>query len=326
MSQWPAENLFLNPELALWVRSSNPDAEARCEVWRQNFAADRWKIRYAAPSGATVTQCRAGHVPEESPAVWSLEIRGAVGVTQNVFFGQRLEAADAPRYRRRLRFSVDLWLETPSGAGCAVNLVLGTAKQGDRFGGPGNDQVEPLPTLTLGELSSGRWVRLEAELDLRAANGNGLSVELEFPSAVLSQSGAVVRIANPFLGDASGGGVPMPRAAALESFLAERYFQRHSGRRVNSPSRVLAVNADELHFQFTFPPMRAFPACTLPEGDSVLRVHSLGGVPQDGFVLDVTHRSCGSVMIRARKPGHGLVDGYLAFTTLDGALLLDAEL
>jgi hypothetical protein len=31
-------------------------------------------------------------------------------------------------------------------------------------------------------------------------------------------------------------------------------------------------------------------------------------------------------MIRARKPGHGLVDGYLAFTTLDGALLLDAEL
>ncbi len=326
MSQWPAENLFVNAELALWARSLNPDAEARCELWRQNFAADRWKIRYAAPSGATVTQCRAWQVPEESAAVWSLEIRGCAGVTQNIFFGQRLEAADAPRYRRRLRFSVDLWLETPSGTGCAVHLVLGTAKERDRFGGPLNEQVELLPALTLGELPSGRWVRLEAELDLRAVNSNGLSVELEFSAGVLSQVGTVLRIANPFLGDVSGRGVPMPRAAALESFLAERYFQRHSGRRINSPSRVLAVNADELHFQFTFPPMRAFPACTLPEGDGVLRVHSLGGVPQDGFFLDVTHRSCGSVMIRARKPGHGLADGYLAFTTLDGALLLDAEL
>jgi hypothetical protein len=326
MSQWLGENLFLNGQLALWARSLNPDAEARCELWRQNFAADRWKVRYAAPSGATVIQCRSGHVPEESTALCSVEIRGGAGVTQNVFWGQRLEAADAPRYRRRLRFSVDLWLQTPSDVGGDVRLALGTAKEQDRFGGPLNEKVELLPGIELGRLGSGRWQRLEAELDLRAANGNGLSVELEFPAAVLSQPGAVLRITNPFLGDVSGDAAPLPRPGALEAFLAERYFQRHSGRRINSPSRVLAVNPDELYFQFTFPQMRVFPACTLPRGEDVLRVHSLGGVPQEGFTFDVTHRSCGSVMIRARKPGHGLVDAYLAFITLDGAILLDAEL
>jgi hypothetical protein len=72
--------------------------------------------------------------------------------------------------------------------------------------------------------------------------------------------------------------------------------------------------------------MRAFPAVTLPHGNEDLCVFSPDGVGQASFVYDVPYRSRGSAVIRATKSHHDLRDGYLAFRSSGGAVLLDAEL
>lgn len=322
------ENLLINGDFlpTLWGRVESPKEGVCCEVWRETFGADRWKVRYATAAGAPVTVASAAETPLHGSAPGSLELRGAPGVTQPVLVGQRIEAADAPRYRQRLAFSAWVWISDRSVSTCDLSLVFTTALEPDVFDAISAEdgplpQVEPLESIP-----TGRWVHLEREIDGRAFASHGLSVEIEFPAAILNQEGARVRLAQVRLAESISISRSLYRPAAIEHLLARRFFQKHDGTSVNAIGRALVVNAHELHFQFTFPEMRANPACTFVGSESDLRTFNLEGIPQDGFRYDVTYRSRSSIIIRATKLNHGLRDGYLAFIGYGGAILLEAEL
>ncbi len=322
------DNILINGEFLreLWGRSAQPQSQARCEVWRQTFLADRWKVRYARPSGEALSQRMSSRVPEESASDCSLQLCGAVGVSEDIYLGQRVEARAARRYGRVLRFSARFFLAAEDYCQCPVKLVLGGAREPDVFGGAFNDNVDELARIELGSLTANHWTYLEAEVDLKNAGPHGLSVEMEFPAAALSHPNNSIRVADVNLVRADAGCAVSSRPAALESFLARRYFQPHSGRLINFLGRVFALNRHELFFQFTFPEMRTLPSCSLPLGDELLRVFNRNGLPQYGFTYDVSCRAAGSVIIRATKENHAVEDGYLAFTGVDGWILLDAEL
>jgi hypothetical protein len=311
-------DLLINGALCpeLW-RTSSP---MLCPVARQTFAASRWKVRYAAPQGGAVTQSRSSEAPPDDGVVTSVALRAAdAEVRQTVFFGQRVEAAEAARFRRRLVFSAWLFIE---GSGDArVELHSGAPGTADVYGDPHGDGLVA-PTIERASVPRGRWNRLELPLDARAFPDTGLSIELAFPPELFAGE---VRVAGLRL-SASDSPVPASRPVAIEILLAERFFQRHDSTRINSLGRALVVNAHELHFQFTFPEMRAFPTCTLPHSEEGLRIFHLEGIPQSGFRYDVTYRSRGSVIIRATKENHGLADGFLSFVGPSATILLDAEL
>jgi hypothetical protein len=322
------DNILLNGAFApdLWTRLSAPDEAVECAVWRQTFAADRWKVRYAAPVGGAVTQAMSAEVPAHAAVARSLQIRGAAGVTQRVCFGQRIEAVDATRYRRRMIFSAWLRIEHPDRMPKELDLTFSTAKQPDIFGGPTNDHSVVETCVHVEEAPVGRWWFLEREIDGRGFAPHGLSVEIEFPAELLDTADAKIQIADVRLTDVAAANRAMERPGGLERMLARRFFQKHDGTSLNAIGRALACNPHELHFQFTFPEMRAIPACTLPQDNADLCVFSADGVPQSGFAYDVTFGSRGSVIVRATKFRHQLRDGYLAFRGYRGAILLDAEL
>jgi hypothetical protein len=314
-------NLLINGDFlpGLWSRVAAPVEGVECPVWRETFVADRWAVRYTKPEGAAITQGMTLDVPPHFGAACSLELRGAEGVTQPVLLGQRVDAAEAARYRKRLVFSAWLYVIGERKDEVEVGLRVGTARELNVFGGGLNDEVVE----RIG-LPRGRWVHLEQAIDARAFSANGLSLELEFPAELLAQADAAIRIAGARLMEIGGGDVARP--ASVETFLARRFFQRYDSSRINSLGRALVVNTHELHFQFVFDEMRAFPACTLPHDEETLRVFNLEGIPQEGFAYDVTYRSRGSAIIRATKENHGLADGFLSFVGTGGAILLDAEL
>jgi hypothetical protein len=322
------DNILLNGDFApdLWTHLAPPGDAIECATWRQTFAVDRWKVRYAAAHGAAVSQAMSADVPAHATAARSLEIRGAHGVTQAVSFGQRIEASEATRYCRRMIFSAWVRLEHPDKEPKHFDLTLGTAREADHFGGAHNDNVQTETCARIEEVPVGRWWFLERDLDGRAFAPHGLSVELEFPAELLDSPKAHIRLASVRLTDVAAGNRAIDRATGVERLLARRFFQRHDASTVNSLGRALVVNAHELHFQFTFPEMRAFPAVTLPHDESHLRVFNLEGIPQAGFAYDITYRSRGSFILRATKADHGLRDGFLSFVGHDGAILLDAEL
>jgi hypothetical protein len=310
-------NGALLPEL--W-RAPSPGQPVVCPLARQTFAACRWKVRYAAPEGGTITQSRNPDVPPDSGVDASVSLRaGGEAVTQTVFFGQRIEAAAAIGYRRRLVFAA--WVFIGGSGEVSVALHAATPHEADVFGGPFGDWLEDRAVERV-VVPRGRWTLLDIPLDARAFPSTGLSVELAFPPVVFPGE---VRLAQLRLG-AGDRPAPDPRPPAIETMLARRFFQRHDSTRINSLGRALVVNAHELHFQFTFPEMRAFPACTLPHSEEGLRVFNLEGIAQSGFRYDVTYRSRGSVIIRATRENHGLTDGFLSFVGTSAAILLDAEL
>jgi hypothetical protein len=316
-------NLLINGRFlpGLWTRLTDAVAgtPTRCPVWAQTFAADRWHLRYSAPAGAEVLQSRSSSVPDASPARCSLEIAGAEGVTEEVRVGQCVEAEEAAAQRGPLRFSAWLLAEHPSLCACEPALVIGHPVTADLF----DSTVEEPVRLAARSVPVNRWHRLEFAFDTADLRETGLRVELALPAAFLAHPAARVRLTDAALSRV--GSLPAERLAAVETFLARRFCQRHDGTRLNAVGRALTCNPHELFFQFTFPEMRAVPSCTLSQDNAELCVFSADGQPQTGFAYDVTYASRGSVIIRATKLRHQLRDGYLAFRGYRGAILLDAE-
>lgn len=328
MEDPPLENILMNGSFSRdsWSRLNNPSRGVQCQVWRQTYAADRWKIRYASPQGAAVFQAWSPETPEDVPCGGSLEIRGCEGLTEDVLLGQRVEAAEAVRYRRKLCFSAWVFYSAPVVQECPVYLVTGSAQAPNVFGDPFNSNVRHETIDLLGNAAVNQWVRFEHEIDARAFGSDGLSVELQFCAPALSQTGARIRVAGAALSDACGMPPVPPACAGRDCAFTKRFFQRHDIGNLNSIGRALAVNAHELFFQLPFPEMRAAPECTLPRQDEGLNVFATAGFPVTGFTYDAVYRSRATVIIRATRKNHGLRDGYLSFTGPGAAILLDAEL
>ena len=318
-------NLLINGRFlpALWSRlgETPPGTAVRCPIWAQSFAADRWHVRYSAPIGTEVTQARSDLAPDALPGACSLEIAGNDGVTAEVIVGQNLEADEAVNYRGALRFSAWLWVEHPELSSCEPALVIGNPRTTDLF----DATVEEVARLAIKSVPTRRWHRVELAFDAAAFRSTGLRIELALSAALLGHPAARARLADVTLTRIHSGPIN-ERPVAIESFLARRFFQRHDGRSINSIGRALTCNPHEMHFQFSFPEMRAYPACTLTQDNAELCVFSGDGEPQSGFAYDVTYGSRTSVVIRATKLRHQLRDGYLSFRGYRGAILLDAEL
>lgn len=317
-------NLLINGKFlpGLWTRLHGMPAGTAipCPVWAQTFAADRWRVRYATPSGGEVSQTCSTEILDAVSTAMILEIRGGAGVAQEVFIGQNIEADEALNYRRPLRFSAWVKCQHPRLTHGTTTLEIGSPKAQDVF----DPSVETVQRTALPAFSVNRWTRLEATVKASAFRPTGLRVDLAFPPEFLNDPAARVLLTDVSLSCASAALVERP--PALERFLARRFFQRHEGASVNAIGRALTCNPHELFFQFTFPEMRATPACTLPHDNADLCVFSGDGQPQSGFAFDATFGARGSVIIRATKLRHQLRDGYLAFRGYRGAILLDAEL
>lgn len=317
-------NLLINGKFlpGLWTRLNGaPDGAALpCPVWAQTFAADRWRVRYAAPTGAEVSQACSAEIPDGIVTGTSLEIRGSEGVAQEVFTGQNIEAEEAAGYHGSLRFSAWLYCEHPTLSACKAALVLGSPATPDLF----DSSVETVLHQSLPSIPLNRWTHVELTIKGTAFRPTGLRIDLAFPSEFLASAAARVRLTDVSLAPAS---TPVAdRPPAVERLLARRYFQKHDGQSVNAIGRALTCNPHELFFQLSFPEMRALPACTLSQDNADLCVFSSDGQPQAGFAYDVTFGARTSVVIRATKLRHQLRDGYLAFRGYRGAILLDAEL
>ncbi len=319
------DNVLINGDFlrALWTRLPDPAVPVDCPVFRGTFAADRWCVRYARPAGASIRQAMSADLPDDLGADSSLELHGAAGVTEEVILCQRIESAEAPRYRRRLLFSAWLFASCAEASMHPPRLAINAAPERDIFD---DARSEAAFSAILDPLPPKRWTRVEAEIDGRAFGSGGISLELAFPAPLLGNPAARIRIAGARLIDIGHLGREMERPAAIEALLAARYFQRLDLSNLNSLGRALAVNAHELYFQLAFPAMRAAPACTLPADDGHLQVFTLEGAAQRGFVFDATYRSRSSVIIRATRRDHGVRDGYLSFTGPEASILLDAEL
>lgn len=317
-----AGSLLINGQFLpeLWTRVGE-EAAIVCPIDDVTFAADRWYLRYASARGAAVSQARSEEVPKDAGAGTSLEIRGHAGVAESVYVGQRIESSEVASYRRELRFSAWCRVEHPSLRECPVRLAVRHALTCDVL----DANAETLIRSAVRNVPPGVWTRLEFGCDATAARPWGLAVELELPAMFLCHPEARVRLSAATLGPAESP-EPGPRSSAIETWLARRFYQRHSARNVNAIGRALVCNPHELHFQFTFPEMRAAPAVTLPQDNADLTVFSCDGIAQDGFVYDVPYSARGSVMIRATKWDHGLSDGFMAFRGYRGAILLEAEL
>jgi hypothetical protein len=322
------DNVFINGDFlrGLWNRLKDPAAGVECPVWRHTYAADRWKIRYSRPVGSPVRQAMSMDVPRELAADRSLEIRGAHGVTESIYLGQRIESAEAPRYRRRLVFSAWVYIESAGSIESNLRLFISAAPEADRFADLSPEATDILIDEPIVRIPCQQWVRIEHEIDALHFSPNGLCVELEFPAVLLNRPDSRVRVTGLRLVDVSHFGREMERPAAIETLLAKRFFQRHDCTTINSLGRPIVINRHELHFQFSFPEMRSLPACTLPQDNESFRVFDIEGFPQTGFSYDVTYRSRGSLMVRATKENHCVRDGYLSFVGDAGAILLEAEL
>jgi hypothetical protein len=320
-----SDNLLINGRFLrkLWTRLEGAPERAvvPCPVWAQTFAADRWRVRYAAPVGGEVYQSRSFETPEDEAVESSLEIRGGAGVGQDVLVGQNIEAEEAPNYRRPLRFSAWVLAEHPRSFECEVSLVMGSPASAGIF----DSSTETVLRHLFHPVRVNRWARLELALDAAEFRSTGLRVDLQFPGAFLSEPRARIKVSDVRLSRMTPGG-HTDRPVALERLLAERFFQRHDGARINAIGRALTSNPHELYFQFAFPEMRACPACSLSQDNAELCVFSTDGAPQTGFAYDVNYFARGSVMIRATKMRHQLRDGYLAFRGYRGAITLEAEL
>jgi len=318
-------NLLINGRFlrGLWTRlaSAPENATIPCPVWAQAFAADRWHVRYARSAGGGVAQACSADTPDGVAVESSLEIRGDAGVEQAVLVGQNIEAEEAANFRSELRFSAWIFVEHPLLKECAVTLVVGTPASVDLF----DSSVETVLRVALDHIPTNRWTHVGLLIDGTAFRPTGLRVEFELPATFLNHPAARVRLTDVNLSRIASG-APADRPPALEGFLARRFFQKHDGTCLNAIGRALTCNPHELFFQFSFPEMRAFPACTLPQDNAELCVFSADGQPQSGFAYDVTYGSRASVVIRATKGRHQLRDGYLAFRGYRGAILLDAEL
>lgn len=317
-------NLLINGKFlpGLWTRLNGMPAGTPilCPVWAQTFAADRWRVRYAAPSGGEVSQACSVETLDAISTATILEIRGGTGVEQDVSVGQNIEADEALNYRRPLRFSAWVKCQHPRETQCAISVDVGSPRTADLF----DSSVETVQHTPLPPLAVNRWTRIETTVKASAFRATGLRVDLTFAHEFLSDPAARVLITDASLACAS---VPLAeRPPALERFLAQRFFQRHDGASVNAIGRALTCNPHELFFQFSFPEMRGRPACTLSQDNADLCVFSADGQPQTGFAYDSTFGSRTSIVIRATKLRHQLRDGYLAFRGYRGAILLDAEL
>jgi len=228
---------------------------------------------------------------------------------------------EAPNYRHPLRFSAWVLAEHPRLTECDVSLVIGSPVSAGLF----DSCTETVLRHPFHAVRVNRWVKLEFALDAAAYPSTGLRVELEFPGAFLSDPQARVRISDVRLSRLTPGG-HIDRPVAVETFLAGRFFQRYDGARINAIGRSLTSNPHELYFQFSFPEMRATPACGLSQDNADLCVFSTEGIPQAGFAYDVNYAARGSVMIRATKRRHQIRDGYLAFRGYRGEITLEAEL
>ena len=304
----------------LWGRRED-DLPVECPAWAQTFLADRWRVRSAAPTGGGVSQRCSEDVPPDSTVERSLELRGGAGIEHAVCLGQNVEAAEASSFRRQLRFTAWICVEHSELRAGEVTLVIGSPRAEDLF----DASVEEVARVATAALPVDRWQRIDFCFDARGFRTTGLRVDLEFPAAFLNHPSARVRIADVALFPAAAS-EPGPRPAALEAFLAGRFFQRHDAQRINGVGRALVCNPHELHFQFPFPEMHSAPACTISQDNADLCVFAEDGQPQAGFAYDVTYRARSSVTIRATKMRHQLRDGYLAFRRFAGVILLDAEL
>ena len=317
-------NLLVNGKFlpGLWTRlAGSPTGTAiPCPIYAETFAADRWRVRYASPSGGEVTQACSSEILDAVSTATILEIRGGSSVEQKVFVGQNIEADEALNFRRLLRFSAWVKCQHPRLASGTAALVVGNPRTVDLF----DSSVETVQQTLLPAFVLNRWTRIEATVKASAFRPTGLRVELAFSAEFLSDPAARVLITDASLSCASGPLVERP--PALERFLARRFFQRHDGTNVNAIGRALTSNPHEMFFQFSFPEMRAIPACTISQDNADLCVYSADGQPQSGFTYDVTFGSRSSVIIRATKLRHQLRDGYLAFRGYRGAILLNAEL
>ncbi len=274
-------------------------------LWTRGPASpDRWYVH-----GSPLQQTKSQETPSDVPVENSFELRSE---KKSISVGQNVEAAEAPAYRRELRFTAWCFAEHPTSA---VMLSLGSPRVHDVF----DETVETAWQSEPCELPPSVWQKVEFTFEATRFRPTGLQVELDFSPS------ACIRLAAVSLHPADAP-QPPPRPVALETILARRYLQRHSAETVNAIGRALVCNAHELHFQLTFPEMRAAPAVTLPQANADLAVFSTDGLPQDGFVYDVPYVSRGSAIIRATRMHHQLRDGYLAFRDYRGAILLDAEL
>lgn len=321
------DNILLNGLFlpALFNRSSSPASGTQCLPWRQTFLADRWKVRFGDSSGDRAWQALSTENPSLSSGVRSLELRASDRLESALYLGQRIEAADAFLYQKRLHFSAWIWSTTVAPHE-SVRLHLTTPERPNCFGNALNHHSRLVCDTALGPLPGGQWTRVEQEIDARSFSPTGLSLELGFAPDLFCDAAARVRVTDVYLGTCPVTLPPPQRSAAMEQGLCRRFFQRLGPENLNSIGRPIVVNPNEMHFQLTFAEMREFPACTIPQDNGGLRVFDLTGRPQHGFSYDVTYRSRGSAILRATRFHHGLSDGYLSFVGDCDAIELEAEL
>lgn len=320
------DNLFINGGLNLWNRIT-PHGESReevvCSRWRQTFLADRWKVRYGQPEGTEIRQRRSERVPEGYAGSYSIELQGQALLGDPVYLGQRIEAGESLRYRRRLRFAARIECGRDGGE---FALLVQAPGERDRFGPALKPSVAHELRIPLGNVAAGCWQQVEAEFDALPFGSNGLSVELAVPATALHTEEHRVRICDLKLADATLKTPPTERPYADELRLASRFFCRSWLGCINTPGRAISVASDDLYFQITFPEMRVPPSVVLPPDDGTLRVYGYPYEEVAGFRYEVVHRTCGSIIIKAHKPNHGLTDAYLTFVDWNGSVALDAEL
>jgi hypothetical protein len=309
------ENLFINgafsDALWSWLRQHGTE-RVECPGHTQTFAAARWKIRYASRTGRGVTQQRCSVVPPGSTSRNSLQVNGASELDQTVFFGQRIEMAESPRYRTLLTFSAWIYLEADPGATAPLFLEIGTANSPDIFGTGLNSNTTSQLRERVGDLSSQGWTFISHTFDATDFSPNGLSVEMEFAPEMLNQENRFLRIADCQLQPGRVATSLERLPVTFEKLMAQRFYQSWTVDEINNFGRPNNTSPHEIYFIHYFPQMRIPPQTTFSQDNSQFQIiSSSGGTPQTGFSYDVPFCSHGSIAIRASKRDHGLHDASM---------------
>ncbi len=216
---YAAENGLVNGCFQVWQRGT---ASTTCTASARTFLADRW---YVNPSGADVTQERSTTVPTGSYAGYSLKLTGAASVT-TVLIGQRIEALEIPRLKRRLTFSAYVYNVT--GAAFVPVLLIGTPGAADDFTTVTNRATTGSGGVpALGSCADTAWTRVSVSIDVSGFTNiaNGMQVELQVPSGSLV-SGDVVHVTEMRLepGPLRTPCIPLPFGEELRR--CQRYYTK----------------------------------------------------------------------------------------------------